>query len=353
MPLLARSVQTPLHIDVRRGAVADLSAILADGRISSGGDVAVVVGPGQGERIAEMIQPALRSADIYTTSGGTLDAAIDLGAKLRARSYDAVVAIGGGKTVDTAKYAATRYALPMVSVATSLANDGVASPVASLIHDGIKRSYGVHIPIAVIVDLDFVENGPERVNRSGIGDVISNISALADWELARAVRGEPVDGLAASLARMGAEAVLTMPGDMNDDAFVTVLAEALISSGLAMAVCGSSRPSSGGCHEIMHAADSLFPDTASHGELAGLGALFCTFLRGDERRFAQMSDCLVRHSLPRTAADVGLTREQMVEIVDFAPKTRPDRYTILEHLTMSPDEIRRKLAEYDDAVAKR
>jgi glycerol-1-phosphate dehydrogenase [NAD(P)+] len=152
---------------------------------------------------------------------------------------------------------------------------------------------------------------------------------------------------------MGAEAVLTMPGDMNDDAFVTVLAEALISSGLAMAVCGSSRPSSGGCHEIMHAADSLFPGTASHGELAGLGALFCTFLRGDERRFGQMSDCLVRHNLPRTAADVGLTREHMVEIVDFAPKTRPDRYTILEHLTMSPDEIRRKLAEYDDAVANR
>jgi glycerol-1-phosphate dehydrogenase [NAD(P)+] len=353
MPLLARSVQTPLHIDVRRGAVADLSAILADGRISSGGDVAVVVGPGQGQRIAELIQPSLRSADIYTTVGGTLDAAIELGAKLRSRSYDAVVAIGGGKTVDTAKYAATRYALPMVSVATSLANDGVASPVASLIHDGIKRSYGVHIPLAVVVDLDFVENGPERVNRSGIGDVISNISALADWELGRAVRGEPVDGLAASLARMGAEAVLTMPGDMTDDAFVTVLAEALISSGLAMAVCGSSRPSSGGCHEIMHATDSLFPDTASHGELAGLGALFCTFLRGDERRFAQMSDCLVRHQLPRTAADVGLTRDQFVEVIDFAPRTRPDRYTILEHLAMSPDEIRRKLAEYDDAVASR
>jgi hypothetical protein len=38
----------------------------------------------------------------------------------------------------------------------------------------------VHIPFGVVVDLDFVENGPERVNRGGIGDVISNISALAD-----------------------------------------------------------------------------------------------------------------------------------------------------------------------------
>jgi glycerol-1-phosphate dehydrogenase [NAD(P)+] len=254
--------------------------------------------------------------------------------------------------VDTAKYAATRWALPMVSVATSLANDGVASPVASLINDGIKGSYGVHIPIAVIVDLDFVDNGPEAVSRAGVGDVISNISALADWELARRVRDEPVDGLAASLARMGAEAVLTHPGDMSDDGFVTVLAEALISSGLAMAVCGSSRPSSGGCHEIMHATDSLFPDTASHGELAGLGALFCTFLRGDERRFAQMSACLRRHRLPRTPADVGLTADQFVRVVEFAPRTRPDRYTILEHLAMSPEEIRTRLAEYVDATAR-
>jgi glycerol-1-phosphate dehydrogenase [NAD(P)+] len=353
MPLLARSVQTPLHIEVRRGAVTQLGAILADGRISSGGEVAVVVGPGQGERIAELIRPSLNSADVYTTSGGTLDAALELGAKLRSRPYDAVVGIGGGTTVDTAKYAATRWALPMVSVATSLANDGVASPVASLINDGIKGSYGVHIPIAVIVDLDFVEDGPDAVNRGGIGDVISNISALADWELAREVRGEPVDGLAASLARMGAEAVLNHPGDMTDDGFVTVLAEALISSGLAMAVCGSSRPSSGGCHEIMHAIDALFPGTASHGELAGLGALFCTFLRDDERRFTQMTACLSRHRLPLTAADVGLSVEEFVEAVGFAPRTRPDRYTILEHLAMPTAEIIRKVAEYDDAVARR
>jgi glycerol-1-phosphate dehydrogenase [NAD(P)+] len=350
MPLLARSVQTPLHIDVRRGAVADLGRILADGRISAGGDVAVVVGPGQGEKIADLIRPSLGSADVFTTAGGTLDAALELADKLRTRSYDAVVGIGGGKTIDAAKYAADRRAMPMISVGTSLAHDGIGSPVASLVNDGVKGSYGVHIPYGVIVDLDFVENGPDRVNRAGIGDVISNISALADWNLGREMRNEPVDGLAASLSRVGAEAILTMPGDLSDDDFVTVLAEALISSGLAMAVCGSSRPCSGGCHEIIHATDTLFPGTASHGELAGLGALFCTFLRDDERRFTQMSDCLARHRLPRTPADVGLTSEQFVEVVEFAPRTRPDRYTILEHLAMSPEEIRRKLAEYVDAI---
>jgi glycerol-1-phosphate dehydrogenase [NAD(P)+] len=352
MPLLARTVQTPLHILVRRGAIADLGNILADGRISAGGDVAVVVGPGLGERVARLIGPSLGSADVFTTTGGTLDAALDLAGKLRSRAYDAVVGIGGGTTVDTTKYAADRWGLPMISVATSLANDGIASPVASLINEGVKGSYGVHIPFGVIVDLDFVEIGPDRVNRGGIGDAISNISALADWELARQMRNEPFDGLAASLARMGAEAVLSMPGDLGDDAFATVLAEALISSGLAMAVCGSSRPASGGCHEIMHAIDSLFPGTASHGELAGLGALFCTFLRGDDRRVVQMAECLRRHQLPRVPEDVGLDAGQFADAVSFAPRTRPDRYTILEHLAMTPDEIRRKLDGYVEALAK-
>ena len=167
MPLLARTIQTPLHFEVRRGAVADLARILADGRISAGGDVAVVVGPGLGERVVNLIRPNLGSADVYTTTGGTLDAALELSAKLRARNYDAVVGIGGGTTIDTAKYAANRWGLPMISVATSLANDGIGSPVASLINDGIKGSYGVHIPFGVIVDLDFVDNGPDRVNRGG------------------------------------------------------------------------------------------------------------------------------------------------------------------------------------------
>lgn len=350
MPLLARTVNTPLAIEVRRGAIADLGPLLADRRISAGGDVAVVVGPGQGEQIAELIRPKLDSADVFTVAGGSVDAALDLGAKLHARSYDAVVGIGGGKTIDTAKYAATRYGIPMVTVATSLANDGIASPVASLTHEGGKGSYGVHIPIAVVVDLDFVENGPDRQTQAGIGDAVSNLNAVADWELAHQVRGEPIDGLAVTLARTGAEALLNHPGKITDDAFLTTLAEALILGGISMSVCGSSRPASGGDHSIAHAIEHLYPGTGSHGEQAGLGALFCTFLRGDLERFGQLAHCLHRHGLVTSPAGLGLTDDQFVKAVGHAPGTRPDRYTILEHLAMSPTEVRARLADYAGAL---
>jgi glycerol-1-phosphate dehydrogenase [NAD(P)+] len=350
VPVLARIVNTPLAIDVRRGAVAGLGALLADQRISRGGDVAVVVGPGQGERITELVRPGLGRADLFTVAGGTLDAALELGSKLRQRSYDAVVGIGGGKTIDTAKYAASRYAIPMVTVATSLANDGIASPVASLDNEGGRGSYGVHIPIAVVVDLDFVENGPDRQTQAGVGDALSNLNAVADWELAHRVRGEAIDGLAVALARSGAEALLNHPGTITDDGFLTTLAEALIMGGLAMSVCGSSRPASGSCHEISHAIDALQPGAGSHGEQVGLGALFCTFLREDDARFAQMRATMARHGLAMIPADLGLTDEHFVDVVDYAPRTRPDRYTILEHLALGPDEVRTRLADYVDAV---
>ncbi|WDZ85903.1 iron-containing alcohol dehydrogenase family protein [Micromonospora cathayae] len=350
MPLLARTVNTPLVIEVRRGAVADLGPLLADRRISAGGDVAVVVGPGQGEKIANLCQPSLGSADVFMVTGGTIDAANELGDRLRSGHYDAVVGIGGGKTIDTAKYAATRYGIPMVTVATSLANDGIASPTASLDHDGGRGSYGVHMPIAVIVDLDFVENGPDRQTQAGIGDAVSNISACADWELAHRVRDEPIDGLAVTLARTGAEALVNHPGTITDDGFLTTLAEALILGGIASSVAGSTRPASGGDHEISHAIDRLFPGTASHGEQVGLGALFCTFLRDEPERFAQLAGCLHRHGLAVDPAGIGLTDTQFVEAVQYAPRTRPDRYTILEHLAMSPTETRERLADYAGAL---
>jgi glycerol-1-phosphate dehydrogenase [NAD(P)+] len=240
--------------------------------------------------------------------------------------------------------------IPMVAVATNLAHDGIASPISSLEHESGKGSYGVVPPVAVIVDLDRVRSGPPRSVRAGIGDVVNNLSAIADWELAAADRGEPVDGLAVTLARTAAQAVLHQPGTVSDDEFLTVLAESLVLSGIAMTVAGSSRPCSGGDHEILHAIDQLFPGAGNHGELAGIGALFCTHLRGDDHLGPLMSACLARHGLPRTPADLGLSHAEFTQAVLHAPATRPGRYTILERLALDECAIARQVENFAMAV---
>ncbi|MEA2271197.1 MAG: glycerol-phosphate dehydrogenase [Solirubrobacteraceae bacterium] len=346
MPLLARLVPCPLAIDVRRGAVAGLADLLADQRISAHGDVALVVGPGQGERIVALVRPALGNAEVHSVNGGTVQSARRLADGLRDGSYDAVVGIGGGRTIDVAKYAASLSGLPIVAVPTSLAHDGLASPVASLEHRGRKGSYGVQMPIGVVVDLEEVRRCPPQHLRSGIGDALSNLNAVADWELAGRERGERVDGLAAALARSAGEAVLHHTGDPGSDRFLTTLAEALVLGGVAMAAAGSSRPCSGACHEVAHAIDALHGGgVATHGEEVAVGALFACWLR-DDAVVEALDGCLRRHGLPRVPGDLGLTEEQFADVVLHAPSTRPERYTILEHLDMDLPEIRHRVHDF-------
>jgi glycerol-1-phosphate dehydrogenase [NAD(P)+] len=346
VPLLARMVAAPLTIDVRSGAVAGLGTLLSDRRISAHGDVAVVVGPGQGDHVVSLLDHALdANAEVFNVNGGTVEAAQGLADALRQGSHDAVVGIGGGRTLDVAKYAASHTGLPMVSVATSLAHDGLASPVASLEHNGHKGSYGVHIPIGVVVDLDYVRRSPGEQLRSGVGDALSNLNAVADWQLAGRVRGEPVDGLAAALSRTGAESILHHDDELLADAFLTTLSEALVLGGLAMAVAGSSRPCSGSCHEIAHAIDALHPGHGAHGEQVAVGALFASWLREDGI-VDELDACLRRYGVPRLPGDLGLTAEEFSAVVAHAPTTRPDRFTILEHLDMDALRIRQRVDDF-------
>ncbi|HKD98352.1 MAG TPA: iron-containing alcohol dehydrogenase family protein [Micromonosporaceae bacterium] len=365
MPLLTRTVFTPLTIEISADAVRRLGALLADGRISAGGKVAVVLGPGMSAELSGTVAGALPSAELLTIAAGTFDSATALAERLRSQPYDAVVGIGGGKVIDTVKYAATQQGMPMVAVATSLAHDGIASPVSTLDRHGVPISYGVHVPIAVVVDLTLVARSPLGQIQSGIGDALSNLSACADWELSHRCTGEPVDGLALALARSGAQAVLNHPGSATDPDFLTALAEALILGGISMAVAGSSRPCSGACHEITHALGGMYPWAASHGLGAGLGALFATYLRaryssddgspdsgdnGHTTTFTRLGAVLERHGLPRVPSDIGLTAEQFAAVVEHAPATRPGRYTILEHLDLEPTAVRTAVEEYVDAI---
>ncbi|GGP93987.1 iron-containing alcohol dehydrogenase family protein [Streptosporangium pseudovulgare] len=342
----------PLTMEVRRGAIAQLGSLLADSRVATSGRVAVAVGAGQGDKITSIVAPSLGEARVFRVPDGSVDAAVTLGADLRKGAYEAVVGIGGGKTIDATKYAASLAGIPMVAVATNLSHDGICSPVASLTHDGGKGSFGVPMPLAIMVDLDFVHDAPSSLVRSGVGDVVSNLSAIEDWQLGNAERGEPIDGVACAMARTAAEAVMGRSDSIESDAFLTVLAEALILSGMSMVIAGSSRPSSGGDHEILHAVDQLFPGTSNHGELAGIGAAFCFFLREDERRLGQVAECLRAHDLPVSPADVGLSVEQFTEAVVLAPATRPGRYTILEHLRLSEAEIRDRVEDYVRTIGR-
>lgn len=312
MPVLTRLIPAPIVVDIRAGALADLASVLADQRISSSGKLAVAISAGSGQALRERLSSSLPSASWFEVGGGSLGDAIKLAEAMKSGRYDAVVGLGGGKIIDCAKFAAARVGLPLVAVATNLSHDGLCSPVATLDNDAGRGSYGVPNPIAVLIDLDIIREAPARFVRSGIGDALSNISAVADWELAHEVKGEDIDGLAAAMARQAGEAVLRHPGGIGDDSFLQVLAEGLVITGISMSVAGDSRPASGACHEINHAFDLLFlsvpPATASSAVWARRSRCICAVparspYRWPGRCGATACPCWPRRSAsPRTSS---------------------------------------------------
>jgi glycerol-1-phosphate dehydrogenase [NAD(P)+] len=333
MPLLARTVATPLVVEIGHGSVAQVPALLRDRRISPGGQVAYLLGPGRGEAVGEQLDIDPQDKRAFLVESASVSDAEQLAGRVRAQSFDAVVGIGGGRTLDVAKWVGTRLGVPTVAVATSLAHDGVTSPVSVLEYMGRKGSYGVQIPLAVVVDTEFVREGDPRTTRAGIGDLLSNLSAVADWELAAVRRGEPKDGLAITMARTAAHSVLYSTESIDSESFLCGLAESLVLSGLAMAVAGTSRPCSGACHEISHALDELNPDRGTlHGEQVAVGALYATFLRQDEHLFEQLRAAFARFGLGPSPVDLGIEESAFVQAVAFAPSTRPERFTVLEDL---------------------
>ena len=214
----------------------------------------------------------------------------------------------------------------MVAVATNLAHDGIASPVASLEDGGRKGSYGVQMPIAVVVDLDYVRRSePGDAPLAASATRSRNLSAIADWRLAERERGEPVDGVAVTFARTAATSVLHRE---DGDRRRRLPDRAGRGARAVRAGDGDrrarSRPCSGGDHEILHAIDHLFPGTAQPRR-AGRRRRACSrrFLRGDDGAGARRSTpaCAATGCRARPA-DLGLTDEQFAEAVVARAATR-------------------------------
>jgi len=108
-----------------------------------------------------------------------------------------IISVGGGMIVDFGKLMAKIMNIPFISIPTSLANDGIASPFAVIdpsgySDDDIHKSMQTFTPLGVVVNIKCIKHSSKgdsnefllNMVRSGIGDSLSNITACLDWQLA-------------------------------------------------------------------------------------------------------------------------------------------------------------------------
>ncbi|MGH2808901.1 MAG: iron-containing alcohol dehydrogenase [Actinomycetota bacterium] len=270
--------------------------------------------------------------------------AAGLGSRAHDSGADALVAIGGGRGIDVAKLGAARAGLQLIAVPTQLSHDGICSPVAVVPDDrGIAASLGAIAPIAVYISIPTLRDAPTESVAAGIGDLLANPLALRDWRLAADRSLEELDQRAWDLSVESYELIkddLVRPPaeSVKDRDFLRRLADALVLSGMAMIVSGTSRPASGGEHEVSHAIDELFGGRGMHGAQVAFGCIISLALYGEDT--ASFRATLETLGLPQAPEELGLSTDDLVRVLVEAPNTRPGRFTILEDANLDEDELR-------------
>ena len=270
--------------------------------------------------------------------------AAELGSRAKRAGADAVVAIGGGRCIDVGKLAAVRAGVTVVAVPTQLSHDGICSPVAVVPNEKAKaESVGAIPPRLVFVSIPTLTAAPVASVRAGLGDLLANPFALRDWALA-AERGlEIVDQRAWDLSVESFQLIKRhLDADpesaARDPIFLHELADALVLSGLAMTYVGTSRPASGGEHEISHALDEIYRGRALHGAQVAFGCVFSVALYDEDTNAFRAQ--LERIRLPNHPAQLGLDFDETVRVLLTAPDTRPGRFTILEEADLDEERAR-------------
>ncbi len=241
---------------------------------------------------------------------------------------DAVIGVGGGKVLDTAKYIAFLNNLPFISIPTSTSNDGFSSSGCSLVINGKRTSVHAAMPFGIIVDLAVIKNAPVKFIYSGLGDIVSKISAVFDWYFEERNNAAKVDDFAAMLAKKSVNSIVRMPyTNITEQFFLKEMVDSLTMSGIAMEIAGSSSPASGSEHLISHALDKILDRPQLHGIQVGIATYLMSLVQ--QHRFERVEKFLGDTGFFDHAATLGLKAEAFEKAIDIAPSIKPNRYTCI------------------------
>jgi glycerol-1-phosphate dehydrogenase [NAD(P)+] len=327
-------IAIPTLVRVKDGALDRLGVYLGRGGHRR---VAVLVSKGLVPPLPDRLAQGLKREAVEPVAwvevgDNDLESAARLFAELP-KGVTAVAGVGGGKALDVAKYIGFLSRLPYYAVPTSLSNDGFCSPQSSLTVRGKRRSLPAALPFGVVVDTAVCRDAPRVLTLSGVGDLVAKFTAVKDWKLAFHATGEPVDDFAALLSDGSIHAYLSHPG--FDSEGVRLLATALMLNGIAMEICGSSRPASGSEHLISHALDATSARPRLHGLQVGVASYLVSALQGENAdRIAALFDAT---GFWDAIAEDPFSRAEWVAAVRAAPAVKEGFYTVLSSRDVRPE----------------
>ncbi|MBQ0043242.1 MAG: iron-containing alcohol dehydrogenase family protein [Lachnospiraceae bacterium] len=322
-------INIPTILKVEKDAISGLGADLKDHKLD---EVVIFFGNGLIDMFGERVFDSCREASVSILSYQELDdvnietmTSMAFSISNRAK---AVIGIGGGKVIDAAKYMGYLRQLPFISVPTSSSSDGFASASASLLVEGKRVSVPAAMAFGIIVDTEVIRTAPDKFLYSGIGDMVSKITANYDWLFEAEHKGNSVDDFAMMIAKKAVNSFVRVPfEDIHEQLFLKELLDSLAMSGIANEIAGGSAPTSGSEHLISHALDKIGEQPQLHGIQVGIATYIMALVQ--DHRYIRIRTILTKTGFFDYCKTLGLSKDLWIRAIDMAPAIKPHRYTYI------------------------
>ena len=323
------SIEIPAILKVGKGALDNIGSYLKEASFCQ---VIIYFGNGLIDLFGTKVMESLKAEGIHVLEYREIDTVVIDDIISMAFSIpnqtQAVIAVGGGKVIDAGKYAAFLKNLPFISVPTSSSSDGFSSASASLIVENRRNSVPARLAYGIIVDTEIIRTAPERFIYSGIGDMLSKITAVYDWIYEAEHGAAQVNDFAVMIAKKAVNSFVRTPyQSIKDELFLKELLDSLSMSGIANEIAGSSAPTSGSEHLISHALDKILENPQLHGIQVGIATYIMSVVQ--DHRYVRINTVLTETGFWKYAETLAMKKEDFCKAVDMAPSIKPHRHTYL------------------------
>jgi len=322
-------IKLPRNVVVGHGVVDEVRAAIDDLHLT--GEPLIITSPTPDELAGDRVRAQVPEAETIVVEEASFESIERVSEAAQSHKADYLIGLGGGKPIDIAKMAADELNVGLVSVPTAASHDGIVSGRGSVPDGDTRHSVAADPPLAVLADTEIMAQAPWELTTAGCADIISNYTAVQDWRLANRLKNVEYSEYAGALSEMTAEMLVdnadSIRPNLEESAWIVV--KALVSSGVAMSIAGTSRPASGAEHLISHQLDRIAPGQALHGHQVGVASILTEYLHsGNGGRWKAIRDALRSIDAPTTAGELGISDDDLLEAMTTAHEIR-DRYTIL------------------------